>query len=136
MLFRSALDNAGASTLFASLNNDLNVDLFAQGQSILTDIEGSYICLARALLKNSSYLVLDEPIANQNPYARHAFINMLNRRRGKATVLFTTHDQALIQQADKVVILDKGAVVYAGPLPDQAETSPSKATMQESNANG
>ncbi|MDX1282269.1 ATP-binding cassette domain-containing protein [Shewanella colwelliana] len=131
-----ALDNAGASTLFASLNNDLNVDLFAQGHSILSDIEGSYICLARALLKSSTYLVLDEPIANQNPYARHAFINMLNRIRGKATILFTTHDQALIQQADKVVILDKGAVVYAGPLPDQAETSPSKATMQESNANG
>ncbi|MGS0728125.1 peptidase domain-containing ABC transporter, partial [Shewanella sp. 0m-11] len=99
-------------------------------------VEGSYISLARALLKQSRFIVLDEPIANRNPIAKAQLLKTFSELKGQATVLFTSHDQELIQQADKVVILDKGAVVYAGPIPEQAPQQPPAASSQENLSNG
>lgn len=122
---RDALSRAGGQALLSALHDDVNTNLFAQGTSMFAAVQGGYINLARALLKNSPLLVMDEPIANRNPYAKKTFIDTLTALKGNTTILFTTHDPELIQQADKVVILDKGAVVYAGPIPnkDNTETS-------------
>ncbi|GIU23765.1 ABC transporter ATP-binding protein [Shewanella sp. MBTL60-007] len=130
-----ALHAAGGHSLFNALNNDLNINLFNRGHTLLSAVEGSYISLARALLKQSTLVILDEPIANRNPAAKAALLNTFSALKGKATVLFTSHDQELIQQADKVIILDKGAVVYAGPIPEQSQN---KATTdsEENTQNG
>jgi ATP-binding cassette subfamily C protein/ATP-binding cassette subfamily C protein LapB len=37
-------------------------------------------------------------------------------------VIYTSHDPDLIKLADKVVVLDEGAVVYAGPLEQPSES--------------
>ncbi|WP_233496482.1 peptidase domain-containing ABC transporter [Corallincola holothuriorum] len=114
---QQALLEAGAATLLDTLGGSLNQDLFEQGYSTLTAIEGSYISLARALLKRSPLLLLDEPIANQNPRARRQFVHTLEQLKGRHTVLFSSHDPELIKHADKVLVLDKGCLVYAGPQP-------------------
>ncbi|ACJ31221.1 ABC transporter, ATP-binding/permease protein [Shewanella piezotolerans WP3] len=132
----AAIKAAGGESLFNALGNDLNIDLLNRGHTLLSAVEGSYISLARALLKQSSLLILDEPIANRNPAAKAQLLKTFNELKGKSTVLFTSHDQELIQQADKVVILDKGAVVYAGPIPDQSAQQPQPVTPQESLPNG
>ncbi|KIO38352.1 peptidase domain-containing ABC transporter [Shewanella sp. cp20] len=131
---KQALKDAGGASLLQALKQDIDANLFSRGTSMFSAVESSYISLARALLKGSPLLVMDEPIANRNPFARQAFIQTLNRLKGKSTILFTTHDQALIQQADKVVILDKGSVVYAGPLPaqDTVPTQDSTSTLEAS----
>jgi len=132
----AAIKAAGGESLFNALGNDLNIDLFNRGHTLLSAVEGSYISLARALLKQSSLIILDEPIANRNPAAKAQFLETFSSLKGKSTVLFTSHDQELIQQADKVVILDKGAVVYAGPIPDQSAQQPQSAAPQENLPNG
>ncbi|MGS0681854.1 peptidase domain-containing ABC transporter [Shewanella sp. 125m-7] len=131
-----ALKDAGANSLLNALGNDLNINLFNRGHTLLSAVEGSYISLARALLKQSRFIVLDEPIANRNPIAKAQLLKTFSELKGQATVLFTSHDQELIQQADKVVILDKGAVVYAGPIPEQAPQQPPAASSQENLSNG
>ncbi|WP_299804584.1 peptidase domain-containing ABC transporter [uncultured Shewanella sp.] len=132
----AAIKAAGGESLFNALDNDLNIDLFNRGHTLLSAVEGSYISLARALLKQSSLIILDEPIANRNPAAKAQLLETFNSLKGKSTVLFTSHDQELIQQADKVVILDKGAVVYAGPIPEQSAQQPQSAAPQENLPNG
>lgn len=132
----AAIKAAGGESLFNALGNDLNIDLFNRGHTLLSAVEGSYISLARALLKQSSLLILDEPIANRNPAAKAQLLKTFSSLKGKSTVLFTSHDQELIQQADKVVILDKGAVVYAGPIPDQTAQQPQSVAPQENLPNG
>lgn len=132
----AAIKAAGGESLFNALGNDLNIDLFNRGHTLLSAVEGSYISLARALLKQSSLIILDEPIANRNPVAKAQLLETFNSLKGKSTVLFTSHDQELIQQADKVVILDKGAVVYAGPIPEQSAQQPQSAASQENLPNG
>ncbi|MCG9738324.1 ATP-binding cassette domain-containing protein [Shewanella insulae] len=129
---KQALTDAGGASLLQALKQDIDANLFSRGTSMFSAVESSYISLARALLKGSPLLVMDEPIANRNPFARQAFIQTLRRLKGETTILFTTHDQTLIQQADKVVILDKGTVVYAGPLPNQDSVTTQGATNQDS----
>lgn len=124
-----ALYEAGGDALKEALGGDLNTSLSAHGASMFSVVGSGYISLARALLKKSPLLVMDEPIANRNPFARKAFIETLTKLKGNTTILFTTHDQELIQQADKVVILDKGAVVYAGPIPNKSAASDGNNSM-------
>ncbi|WP_153912524.1 peptidase domain-containing ABC transporter [Shewanella sp. TC10] len=129
---KQALIAAGGESFFQSINNDLSIDLLGENNAMLSAIEGSYINLARAFIKQSPLLLLDEPIPHRNPQAKEALIKTLLNLKGNSTVLFTSHDQDLIKQADTVIILDKGAVVYAGPIPDQ--TAP--ASSQEQTPNG
>ncbi|WP_221076593.1 peptidase domain-containing ABC transporter [Agarivorans aestuarii] len=114
-----ALYAAGGEALFNTLNKQLDTPLTSGDGAMLSAVEGSYISLARALLKGSPYLLLDEPLANRNPAAKQQLINTLEGLRGKATIVFSSHDQELIKLADKVIILDKGAAVYVGPIPSQ-----------------
>ena len=118
----NALLSAGGESLFNALNNDLSTDLSGQSEHLLSAVEANYIGLARALLKKSPYLLLDEPLANRNPLAKVKFIETLQSLKGKSTVLFSSHDPDLIKLADKVIILDKGNVVFAGPVPETNST--------------
>ncbi|MXR69670.1 ATP-binding cassette domain-containing protein [Shewanella sp. JBTF-M18] len=129
---KQAITDAGGASLLQALKQNIDANLFSRGTSMFSAVESSYISLARALLKGSPLLVMDEPIANRNPFARQAFIKTLRNLKGKTTILFTTHDHSLIQQADKVVILDKGTVVYAGPLPNQDSVVTQSETNQDS----
>jgi len=115
----AALKHAGGESLFIALNSNLNVMLENNASNMLSAVEGSYINLARAFLKKSNFIILDEPLANRNPQARKAFSNTILGLKGKATIVFSSHDPELIKLADKVIVLDKGSVVYAGPIPEK-----------------
>lgn len=118
----TALINAGGAALLNALDNNLSIDLSGQSEHLLSAVEANYIGLARALLKQSPYLLLDEPLANRNPLAKIKFIDTLQSLKGQSTVLFSSHDPDLIKVADKVIILDKGSVVFAGSVPENAAT--------------
>ncbi len=130
---REAIHAAGGQSLLEALSDDLDTELVAQGTNVFLTVRGGALSLSRALLKKSPLLVMDEPIANRNPVAKQAFIQTLNQLRGNTTILFTSHDQELIQQADKIVIMDQGAVIYAGPIPNQtnSEVSVAEAPAKE-----
>jgi ATP-binding cassette subfamily C protein len=115
----AALKHAGGESLFIALNSNLNIMLENNASNMLSAVEGSYINLARAFLKKSNFIILDEPLANRNPQARKAFSNTILGLKGKATIVFSSHDPELIKLADKVIVLDKGSVVYAGPIPEK-----------------
>jgi ATP-binding cassette subfamily C protein len=117
-----ALISAGGESLFNALGKNLSSDLSGQSEHLLSAVEANYIGLARALLKKSPYMLLDEPLANRNPLAKIKFIETLQSLKGKSTVLFSSHDTDLIKLADKVIILDKGNVVFAGPIPENTST--------------
>lgn len=125
-----ALIRAGGESLFTSLNSNLNVMLENNASNMLSAVEGSYINLARAFLKNSTFFVLDEPLANRNPHARAAFSESISALKGKATIVFSSHDPELIKLANKVIVLDKGSVVYAGPIPDKNSNETESSTHE------
>jgi ABC-type multidrug transport system fused ATPase/permease subunit len=71
--------------------------------------------LARALLRDASLLVLDEPTVHLDADAAARVAATLEALRRTRTILLITHDPALAARADRVVALDAGRVV-APPL--------------------
>jgi ATP-binding cassette subfamily B protein len=72
------------------------------------------IAIARAVLQNPRLLVLDEATsALDAPTERRLCANLFEHFRGR-TVLFITHRLASIQNADAIVVLDRGSVVEQG----------------------
>jgi ATP-binding cassette subfamily C protein/ATP-binding cassette subfamily C protein LapB len=77
---------------------------------------------AKALVYDYPMFLMDNPVPDGHPNAKRVFGEFLAMKKGKATVIYTSHDPDLIKLADKVVVLDEGAVVYAGPLEQPSES--------------
>ncbi len=74
------------------------------------------LTIARALINDPDLVILDEPTTGLDPQARHLLWDRLYRlKRQGATLIITTHymDEAE-QLCDRLVIMDKGAIVAEG----------------------
>ncbi|MCI0581229.1 MAG: ATP-binding cassette domain-containing protein [Chloroflexi bacterium] len=75
--------------------------------------------LVAALLHNPAILFLDEPTIGVDVVAKErfrTFIQQLNQER-QVTVLLTTHDLSDIEKVcDRLMIIDKGHIIYDGPV--------------------
>lgn len=76
------------------------------------------VALGRALVRRPKVFLFDEPLSNLDPNLRartRGEIKRLHARLG-ATFIYVTHDQAeALTLADRVVVLDAGAVRQVGP---------------------
>ncbi len=78
------------------------------------------IALARALLSNTSFLVLDEPTAHLDPdLARRVMERLASDRRDRG-VLVITHDLSAAACFDRVLHMRGGAVTVAAPTASPA----------------
>ncbi len=74
------------------------------------------LCLARTLLNDPEFLILDEPAAGLDPKARLEFKNLVRvlRERGK-TILISSHILSeLGEMCDTLLFMDRGVVVHHG----------------------
>ncbi|MDF9826446.1 ABC-2 type transport system ATP-binding protein [Ereboglobus sp. PH5-10] len=74
------------------------------------------LCLARTLLNNPEFLILDEPAAGLDPKARLEFKNLVRvlRERGK-TLLISSHILSeLGEMCDSLIFMDAGRLVHHG----------------------
>ena len=76
--------------------------------------EWQRIALARAFFRESPLLVLDEPTASLDPHSeRELFESMRELQRGKALLLIS-HRFSSVRSADRIYVLDRGAVIESG----------------------
>lgn len=72
------------------------------------------LCLARTLLNDPDFLILDEPAAGLDPKARLEFKNLIRvlRERGK-TILISSHILSeLGEMCDSLIFMDRGRVMH------------------------
>ncbi|KAI1092288.1 P-loop containing nucleoside triphosphate hydrolase protein [Rostrohypoxylon terebratum] len=96
-------------------NKNVFLDLsspVAESGSNLSQGQRQLLCLARAMLKNPSVLVMDEATASID-YATDSKIQETIRNL-KSTIITIAHRLATIVDYDKVLVLDHGAVVEYG----------------------
>lgn len=75
--------------------------------------------IAAALLHDPTIVYLDEPTIGLDVVAKEKireFLREINRERG-VTVILTTHDMQDIEKiCDRMILIDKGSVIYDGPV--------------------
>jgi len=72
------------------------------------------IALARAFMRDSNYLILDEPTANLDPESEMVLQTCIEDLCKDRSVLIIAHRLNTIRKADKILVIDQGRIVQEG----------------------
>jgi ATP-binding cassette, subfamily C, bacterial LapB len=112
---------SGVDDFVASHPQGYDMELRERGEG-LSGGQRQSINLARALLHDPNLLVLDEPTSSMDTATEKSVIGRLKAWAGARTLVMVTHRNTLLELADRVLVMDQGAVV--------ADTTPEKLKAQ------
>ncbi|TVR58151.1 MAG: ABC transporter ATP-binding protein [Candidatus Competibacteraceae bacterium] len=138
---------ANAHTFITALPNGYDTVLGERGVT-LSSGQRQRIAIARAALRRSPILILDEPTTGLDRGNERAVIEALENLSQGRTVLMITHDLELAAHADRIVYLEAGEILeqgahaelldrdgrYAELFRTRAEQSSPRPVMEVSNA--
>jgi thiol reductant ABC exporter CydD subunit len=107
---RAAAALAGADAFVRSLPGGYET-LVGDGGRPLSAGERRRIALARAFLRDAPLVILDEPTADLDPESAELVARAVERLRVGRTVLLIAHRPELARRADRIVVLERGAVL-------------------------
>ena len=113
---RDAATAAGAAEVIAQLPAAGETQLgklFGDGVE-LSSGEWRRMALARAFLRRSPVLILDEPTSDMDPWAEAEWLDRFVRLAGGRTVVIVTHRLSTALRADSIHVLVDGRVVESG----------------------
>ena len=83
--------------------------------------ERQRVLLARALAVDAPLLLLDEPTTHLDPTHQVALVRLVTRQTSAGKMVVSVlHDLSLALLADRIVVMDRGAVVGEGGRDDPA----------------
>ena len=105
------------------------IDIFElqrQQKTAYKDLSGGErrrLLIAIALVGKPALLILDEPSSNLDPHLRRQLWDVLNHYRSRGlTIVMTTHNMQEAQQySDVVCVVNKGAIITSGSVPQLLE---------------
>ncbi len=109
-----AAKQAGVHDFLADHPQGYDLKISERGEG-LSGGQKQAIAIARALVANPSVLILDEPTSMMDMAAEGRFVQRLKESTQDKTLIIITHRTALLELADRVVVLDQGQVVADGP---------------------
>ncbi|MEA3351903.1 MAG: thiol reductant ABC exporter subunit CydD [Chloroflexota bacterium] len=80
----------------------------------LSSGERQRLAIARAILKNSPILLLDEPTANLDPITEGKILETLFSIMGEHTTLLITHRLVGLENVDEILVLNQGRIIERG----------------------
>jgi len=111
-----ALKAANAEHFVSKLEGGLEYQVGRNG-SRLSGGQRQRLGLARALLANATFLILDEPASSLDAEGESAVIDAIKAcRESDRSLLVITHSAATMRLADRVVVLREGEVAEQGTL--------------------
>jgi subfamily B ATP-binding cassette protein MsbA len=82
--------------------------------TLLSGGQRQRIAIARALLKDPSILILDEPASALDPESEHLVQEAIENVLGQRTIFIVSHRLNTIKRADRIYVLEHGAIVESG----------------------
>ncbi len=76
--------------------------------------EAQKIVIARALYKDSPFIILDEPTAALDPIAEAEIYSRFNDIVGDKTALYISHRLSSCKFCDEIAVFDQGKIVQKG----------------------
>ncbi len=74
------------------------------------------LAVARGMLKDSEYFLMDEGTAAMDAEAKDAVWDAVSRMMCGKTILYVAHDRQTVLKADYVVVMEQGRVAAFGPI--------------------
>lgn len=85
--------------------------------------EQQKVSIARALYKNSSIIILDEPTSNLSPIEEYEFYKQFNEIVKSRTAVFISHRLSSCKFCDKIIVFDNGKIIECGSHSEFRATS-------------
>ncbi|KAK0163812.1 hypothetical protein PV328_002505 [Microctonus aethiopoides] len=81
------------------------------GDSNLSMGERQLLCLARALLRKSKVIILDEATASVDPHTEHIVQMAIQKEFADCTILTIAHRLQTILSCDRILVMDSGRII-------------------------
>jgi ABC-type multidrug transport system fused ATPase/permease subunit len=113
---------AGAHDFIKDLPRGYNTDVGERGET-LSGGQRQLIAISRAIIRDAPIVILDEPMTGLDPVSAVQVREGLNGLMEGRTVLLITHNLALLDVADYVIVVDGGRIAQQG-TPDELRARP------------
>ena len=110
---REAARIACADEFIASLPEGYDTELGERGAK-LSSGQRQRLCIARAIIKDTPVLILDEPTAALDAETELRVLENLVGWGEERIIILVTHRLSTIRRADHIVYLDEGRVLESG----------------------
>ena len=104
---------ACANDFIESMPNGYNTELGERGGKLSTG-QRQRLSIARAILRNTPILILDEPTASLDAETEHKVIKNLADWGKNKVIFIVTHRLSTIRHADQIALLEDGAITELG----------------------
>ncbi len=108
-----AAKEAACDDFIESLPNGYNT-MIGEGGSSLSGGERQRISIARAILKDSPVIILDEATANVDPENEDRLQKAIAKLTENKTIIMIAHRLKTVRNADQILVVDDGKIVDRG----------------------
>jgi ATP-binding cassette subfamily B protein len=119
----------------ASLPQGYETVIGEQGAT-LSEGEKQRLTIARAILRNASILILDEPTSSIDAETEALIMEGLRRLTEGKTTLIIAHRLSTVRQADRIVVLRQGRIVEQGSFAELMRHQGAFAALYQSQFRG
>lgn len=88
--------------------------VIGEGGATLSGGEKQRISIARAIMKDSPIIILDEATANVDPENEKELVEAIDALTKEKTIIMIAHRLKTVRHADQIVVVDQGQIVQKG----------------------